>query len=247
MPTALITGATAGLGRSLADTLARHQWTLIIDGRRVERVQATEEALSPHTRTIAVIGDVSDPDHQGRLIEAVREAGPLDLLVNNASELGGSPQPELADLEPDIFARLLSVNVAAPLQLIREALPHLSESGAVVNISSDAAAEHYEGWGGYAATKAALDHLTLTFAAEHPKRRFYAVDPGDMRTAMHQDAFPGEDISDRPLPESVAPVLAALAESQLPSGRYRVGELRDRLGTAPDAFVVAEQQTGASR
>ena len=245
MPTALITGATAGLGRALAETLARHQWTLIVNGRRAERIQETEEALSAHTRTLAITGDVSDPAHRAKLIESAREAGPLDLLVNNASELGGSPQPELADLDPATFARLLAVNVEAPLDLIRTALPHLSASAAVINISSDAAVEHYEGWGGYAASKAALDHLTLTLAAEQPQRRFYAVDPGDMRTEMHQDAFPGEDISDRPLPETVAPTLAALAASALPSGRYRASELRERLGTAVDAYAVTDHPAGA--
>lgn len=247
MPNAVITGASAGLGRAVAESWAGLGWTLVIDGRRTELLEQIEATLSRHTRVIAIPGDVTDPEHRNRLISAVRELGSIDLLINNASELGGSPQPALADLASDTFSRLFEVNVGAPVQLIRAALPYLSPTGAIVNISSDAAVEHYEGWGGYGASKAALDHLTLTFAAEHPDRRFYAVDPGDMRTAMHQDAFPGEDISDRPEPRTVAPVLTALATSSLPSGRYRTSELRDRLGVGSDETAKATAGTGADR
>lgn len=225
MPTALITGATAGLGLALAEELGRRGWSLVIDGRRTGRLEEAVRRLGRHTTVTAVHGDVTGRGHRDDLVAAVTDHGVLDLLVNNASELGGSPQPALADLDAHTYERLWEVNVAAPLQLIRALLPHLASGAAVINISSDAATEHYEGWGGYASTKAALDHLTLTFAAEQPAVRWYAVDPGDLRTELHQAAFPGEDISDRPEPATVAPVLAALATAALPSGRHRAADL----------------------
>jgi NAD(P)-dependent dehydrogenase (short-subunit alcohol dehydrogenase family) len=218
--TALITGASRGLGRALAAALSDRGWRLVVDGRDAARLHAT---VSSELVT-AVPGDVADPGHRAVLAEAV---GPrLDLLVNNASELGPSPLPALADLRADDFRRVLEVNVAAPLALVQATLPALrAAGGTVVDISSDAAVEAYAGWGGYGASKAALDQLTAVLAAENPELRVYAVDPGDMATAMHQAAFPGEDISDRPAPETVVPSLLALIEGDLPSGRYRAGDL----------------------
>lgn len=228
MPTALITGASAGLGRALATALARRGWHLVIDARGAPRLDETAQALRRDTTVDAVAGSVADPAHRQRLLQAVHRSCGLDLLVHNASELGGSPQPRLRDLDPDTFAAVLATNVAAPLALTQSLLDILEASGGtVVFISSDAAVEHYAGWGAYAASKAALDHLTGTFAVEHPDLRWYAVDPGDMRTAMHQAAFPGEDISDRPTPESVVPALLRLVDQRPPSGRYRAADVPD--------------------
>lgn len=223
--TAIVTGASAGLGRALARLLAVDGWRLVIDARRPRPLATVERELARLTDVTGVPGDVSDHDHREALVAAA--AGDIDLLINNASDLGASPLPALRDLAPATRNRLWQVNVDAPLALLQAALPFLASGAVVINISSDAAVEHYENWGGYGATKAALDHLTLTLAAEEPEYRFYAVDPGDMRTAMHQAAFPGEDISDRPDPESVAPRLVELARSKAPSGRYRAAELSD--------------------
>ncbi len=222
MPTALITGASAGLGQALAEALARRHWHLVVDARGRDRLAAAAAALTSETTVDAYPGSVTDPRHRTELVTAVRRAGGLDLLVHNASELGGSPQPGLADLEAATFAQVLDTNVGAPVQLTRQLLPELASSGGtVLAISSDAAVEHYEGWGAYGASKAALDHVIGTFAVEHPSIRWYAVDPGDMRTQMHQAAFPHEDISDRPLPETVVPTLLRLLDLRPPSGRYR--------------------------
>jgi NAD(P)-dependent dehydrogenase (short-subunit alcohol dehydrogenase family) len=222
--TALVTGASRGLGRALATALADGGWRLVVDGRDAARL--TEAAADlPHPELVtAVPGDVADPQHRAALARAV---GPrLDLLVNNASDLGPSPLPPLADLPTDAFLRVLTVNAVAPLALVQAVLPALrSAHGTVVDISSDAAVEAYAGWGGYGASKAALDQLTAVLAVEHPELRIYAVDPGDMATDMHQAAFPGEDISDRPAPETVVPRLLALLDGDLPSGRYRATEL----------------------
>jgi NAD(P)-dependent dehydrogenase (short-subunit alcohol dehydrogenase family) len=208
-PTALVTGASAGLGRALATALAERGWTLVLDARGSDRLDEV----------------VTDPVHRAELAAAVRWHGRLDLLVHNASELGGSPQPRLDALDPQTFASVLDTNVVAPAALTRELLPELvAARGAVLAVSSDAAVEHYEGWGAYGASKAALDHLVGTFAAEQPSVRWYAVDPGDMRTAMHQAAFPGEDISDRPLPETVVPALLRLLDESPASGRYRASD-----------------------
>lgn len=220
MTSALITGGSAGLGRALALLLARAGWTLTIDARSPEALERTATELAALTAVTAIPGDVADPAHRAELVAAATARGPLDLLVSNASDLGGSPLPTLRALEATAYERLWRVNVLAPQQLIRALLPHLRPSAVVVNISSDAGAAHYETWGGYGSTKAALDHQTLTWAAEEPGLTWYAVDPGDMRTAMHQAAFPGEDISDRPGPETVAPRIAALVTSGQPSGRY---------------------------
>ena len=219
--TALITGASRGLGRALAAALSDRGWHLVVDGRDPARLA---EAVSSLRRVTAVPGDVADPAHRAALAEAV---GPrLDLLVNNASELGPSPLPALAELRPEELQHVLDVNVVAPLALAQAVLPALrAADGTVVDISSDAAVEAYAGWGGYGASKAALDQLTAVLAVENPDLRIYAVDPGDMATDMHQAAFPGEDISDRPAPETVVPSLLALLDGARPSGRYRAAEL----------------------
>jgi len=232
MPVALITGGSAGLGRALARALAAQDWRVVVDGRDAERLAAV---AGPGI--VAVAGDVTSEDHRGALEVAVEDLGGLDLLVHNASVLGPSGHatwlPRLADVTTGDLRDVWSTNVAAPLALTTSLLPMLVASrGVLVSVSSDAAVDHYPGWGLYGAAKAALDHLTLGFGAENPEVSAYAVDPGDMRTRMHQDAFPGEDISDRPLPESVVPHLLALLESRPPSGRYRAVEIavRERVG-----------------
>jgi NAD(P)-dependent dehydrogenase (short-subunit alcohol dehydrogenase family) len=205
MPTALVTGASRGLGLAFARALAREDWSLVLTARH---------DLPELPGAVAVPGDVSDPDHRRRLAEL----GPVDLLVNNASALGPSPMPPLRDFPVEDLRRVYEVNVFAPLALVQ-----LLDPQHVINVSSDAGAEAYEGWGGYGSSKAALDHLTAILALEQPHRTVQAFDPGDMRTQMHQDAFPGEDISDRPLPEAVVPAMLRLLD--LPSGRYRASEL----------------------
>ena len=217
---AVVTGGSAGLGLALTGTLARDGWQVVTDARHGDTLAAAAAALPGVT---AIAGDVSDPRHQEQLAEAVRRHGRLDLLIHNASELG--PMLPLGDVAPGLLAEVLATNLLAPLGLTQRLLPLLLASGGVlVGISSDAAIEHYPTWGTYAASKAALDHLILTLAAENGLRG-YAVDPGDLRTAMHQRAFPGEDISDRPLPETVVPHLLSLITGDHPSGRYRVADL----------------------
>jgi NAD(P)-dependent dehydrogenase (short-subunit alcohol dehydrogenase family) len=215
---ALITGASRGLGLALSRELARRGWSLVIDARGPEALEAVRRELAELTSVVAVAGDVSDERHRRELVAAA--PGPIDLLVNNASVLGPSPQPRLADYPLDVLEQVYRVNVLAPLALVQLASP-----ARVLNITSDAAVEAYEGWGGYGSSKAALEQLTNVLAAEHPERKVYAVDPGDMNTQMHQEAFPGEDISDRAPPEESVPGLLALIEGDLPSGRYRVSEL----------------------
>jgi len=223
-PLAVVTGASRGLGRALAGALNERGWRLVVDSRDGDRLAATVAALPRPALVTAVRGDVADPAHRAALVAAV--GGRLDLLVNNASKLGPSPLPPLAALRPDDLERILAVNVVAPLALTAALLPALASArGRIVNVSSDAAVEAYEGWGGYGASKAALDQLTAVLGVEHPELRCYAVDPGDMATDMHQAAFPGEDISDRPAPETVVPGLLALIDGDLPSGRYRAAEL----------------------
>jgi NAD(P)-dependent dehydrogenase (short-subunit alcohol dehydrogenase family) len=223
-PIALVTGASRGLGRALATALNDRGWRLVVDARDRARLTATAAEL-PHPDLVTVIpGDVTDPAHRAALADA---AGPaLALLVNNASSLGPSPLPALADLHPDELAGILAVNAVAPLALVQAVLPALAAAGGrVLNVSSDAAVEAYPGWGGYGASKAALDRLTAVLAVEQPALRIYAVDPGDMATDMHQAAYPGEDISDRPAPDAAVPGLLALIEGDLPSGRYRAADL----------------------
>ena len=220
MPTALITGASRGLGVALARALAGAGWRLVIDARNAAAARAD---LAESTEVVALAGDVADERHRRDLISA---AGPrLDALVNNASVLGPSPQPELGAYPLPVLEAVYRVNVLAPLRLVQLALPVLGEGARVLNITSDAAVEAYEGWGGYGSSKAALEQLTAVLAAEHPELLVYAVDPGDMRTRMHQEAFPGEDISDQPPPEESVPGLLTLIQGDLPSGRYRAREL----------------------
>lgn len=224
MPTALITGASRGLGAALADALADRGWTLLLDARGADDLFEVADHLHQRTRVGVVPGDVTDPDHRTRLAEAAAEAAPIDLLVNNASTLGPSPMPALVDLRPDDLGDVLQVNVVAPLALVQTLRPYLAADATIVNVTSDASVEAYEGWGAYATSKAALDHLTAILGAERPEWHVYAVDPGDMRTAMHQAAFPGEDISDRPLPELVVPSLLRLLDARPASGRLRAAD-----------------------
>jgi NAD(P)-dependent dehydrogenase (short-subunit alcohol dehydrogenase family) len=220
MPTAIITGASRGLGLALARALDERGWRLVLDARGAEALEAATQELND---AVAVPGDVSDPAHRAALVAL---AGPqLDLLVNNASILGPSPQPELADYPLDVLTRVYEVNVLAPLALTQAALTHIPDGGVVLNVTSDAGIEAYDGWGGYGSSKAAFEQWTAVLGVERPKLRVYAVDPGDMRTQMHQEAFPGEDISDRPLPEESVPALLALIDGDLPNGRYRAHDL----------------------
>jgi NAD(P)-dependent dehydrogenase (short-subunit alcohol dehydrogenase family) len=246
-PIALVTGASAGLGRALTTALVRRGWRLVVDARDANRLAATVGALARPDRVTAVPGDVADPVHRRALADAV--GGRLDLLVANASTLGPSPLPRLADLTPAEFERILRTNTVAPLALTQLLLPALRvAAGRVVAISSDAAVEAYEGWGGYGASKAALDQLAAVLAVEEPALRVYSVDPGDMATGMQQAAFPGEDVSDRPAPETVVPGLLALIDGDLPSGRYRAASLQ---GPAPSTRAVGGGEvvspTGAGR
>ena len=222
MPIAIVTGASRGLGLALARSLAEDGWTLIVDARGAEALETARADLAARGgRVVAVPGDVADARHRTDLLRAVDGIGRLDLLVNNASALGPSPQPTLAEYPLDVLRDVYEANVIGPLALTQLVLPRLRSShGRVVNITSDAAVEAYPGWGGYGASKAALEHASAVLAVERPDLRVLVVDPGDMRTEMHQDAFPGEDISDRPDPESRLPGLLALLERDQPSGRY---------------------------
>ena len=224
-PVALITGASAGLGLALAHGLADRGWALVIDARGAEALKDAADALADRTDVVPLAGDVTDPEHRADLLDAITELGRLDLLVNNASYLGPSPLQPLAVADLDELRRVYEVDVLAPIALTQLLLPALTAaSGVLINISSDAAVEAYETWGGYGSAKAALDHATRVLAAEHPALSVYAVDPGDLRTAMHQAAFPGEDISDRPEPVTVVPAFLQLLDSRPESGRYRAAE-----------------------
>jgi NAD(P)-dependent dehydrogenase (short-subunit alcohol dehydrogenase family) len=229
--TAIITGASRGLGLALARTLAEDGWNLIIDARGEEAPESARAELSRYTRVIAIPGDVTDPEHRGGLAEAAREVGGVDALVNNASVLGPSPQPELLDYPLDEFEQVYRNNVLSPLALIQALSTDLKMGARIINVTSDAAVEPYEGWGGYGSSKAALEQLSNILAAENPGLRIYRVDPGDMRTQMHQEAFPDENISDRPLPEESVPGFMELLTGDLPSGRYEARELAARVGT----------------
>jgi NAD(P)-dependent dehydrogenase (short-subunit alcohol dehydrogenase family) len=220
MPVAIVTGASRGLGLALTRALVDRGWRVIADARgraELERVWAGTWEVVP------VAGDIADAKHRLALVEAAGDE--LDLVVNNASTLGPSPLPPLAEYPLDELRRVYDVNVAGPLALVQLALPRLRDNGCILNVTSDAAVEAYERWGGYGSSKAALEHLTAVLAAEHPELRIYAVDPGDMRTQMQQDAFPGEDISDRRPPEESVPGLLELIGGGLPSGRYRAHEV----------------------
>lgn len=218
--TALITGASRGLGLALARQLARLGWTLIIDARGKAALEAVYKELSELTQVIAISGNVTEKAHRQALANAARAGGGLDLLVNNASILGPSPQPNLLDYPLDILEEVYRTNVIAPLALIQAVRSSLKAGATIINVTSDAGVEAYAGWGGYGSSKAALEQLSSILAAENANWRVYWVDPGDMRTQMHQEAFPGEDISDRPLPEESVPGLLELISGTRPSGRY---------------------------
>jgi NAD(P)-dependent dehydrogenase (short-subunit alcohol dehydrogenase family) len=220
MPNGIVTGASRGLGLALTRALASRGWQLAVDARGGE---ALDDAVAALGGVTALPGDVADPEHRRALVAAAGDR--VDLLVSNASVLGPSPRPLLADYPLDELRRVYEVNVLAPLALVQVALPRLAPGAAILNITSDAAVEPYEGWGGYGSSKAALDQLTAILGAELPELRVYAVDPGDMRTQLQQEAFPGEDISDRLPPEESVPGLLALIEGSLPSGRYRAHDL----------------------
>lgn len=225
--TALITGRSRGLGRALADALAAGGWNLIVTGRNAAALQVMQSEESSRTGIIAVAGDVADAAHRALVRDAVQEAGGIDVVVNNASSLGATPLPSLLDYPIEKLEEVHSVNVFAPLALLQSVKDMLKTDACIVNISSDAAVEAYEGWGGYGSSKAALEQLSAVLAVENPSWRVYWVDPGDMRTQMQQDAFPGDDISDRPLPEESVPGLLRLIEGSLPSGRYQAREVED--------------------
>jgi len=218
--TALVTGASRGLGLALARRLAEGGWALIIDARGEEGLETARAELAKLTKVTAIAGNVMDPEHRRELAGAAREARGIDALVNNASILGPSPQPNLLDYPLGILEQVYRTNVFAPLALIQAVRDDLRPGARIVNVTSDAAVEPYEGWGGYGSSKAALEQLSNILAAENPGWRIYWVDPGDMRTRMHQEAFPNEDISDRPLPEESVPGLVELLTGDLPSGRY---------------------------
>ena len=227
--TAIVTGAGQGFGLALTASLATHGTTVIACARDADRLRA---ATAPLPGVVALPGDVTDPAFRAELVATAD--GRLDLLVHNAGELGPSPLPTLERYPLDALRGVLETTVLAPLALTQLALPLLraSDAGTIVTLSSDAAVEAYAGWGGYGAAKAALDHLAAVLAVEDPGLRVHAFDPGDMRTAMHQRAFPGEDISDRPEPETVVPALLRLLDERLPSGRYRAADLASPAGTA---------------
>jgi NAD(P)-dependent dehydrogenase (short-subunit alcohol dehydrogenase family) len=226
MPLAIITGASRGLGLALARVLAQRGWTLVLDARGADPLQKAARELGQLTEVRAVAGDVADGSHRQALVHAAGER--VDLLVSNASVLGPSPQPSLTDYPLTELEHVYRVNSLAPLALAQLVIPLMPAGGCIINVTSDAAVEPYEGWGGYGSSKAALDQISAILAAERTNLRVYAVDPGDMRTQMHQEAFPGEDISDRPLPEESVPGLLALIDGELPSGRYQARAIEHR-------------------
>jgi NAD(P)-dependent dehydrogenase (short-subunit alcohol dehydrogenase family) len=232
-PVAVITGASQGLGFALAEALAKEAWALVVDARRQDRLDAALARLRVHTDAIGIAGDVTDEGHRAALAEAASRLGTVDLLVNNASTLGSSPLPSLSEIGTDVLRKVFDVNVIAPIANLQALDKQLAHGATVLNITSDAAVEAYEGWGGYGASKAALEHASRVLAIERPDLRVLIVDPGDMRTEMHQDAFPEEDISDRPEPDSIVPGLLALIRGQQPSGRYEARALLHAEPSAP--------------
>ena len=237
--TALITGASRGLGLALARDLAAGGWSLILDARGTGDLATAAAELSATTTVVALAGDVADEAHRLALAGAVRSAGGIDVLVHNASALGPSPLPRLADYPIDQFDRVHQVNVTAPLRLTQLLLPHLRPGARIVAVTSDAAVEAYEGWGGYGSSKAALEAVFAVLAVERPDLRVHRVDPGDMNTRMQQDAFPGEDVSDRPPPEDSVPGLRALIDGDRPSGRWSARDLAPRApGAAPSRALA---------
>jgi len=235
MSVAIVTGASRGLGQALAEGLARDGWSLVIDGRDPVALQAASDRLAPllseGNTARAVAGDITDATHRHELVAAAAALGGLDLLINNAGTLGASPLPSLADYPLDELRVALEVNVVAQLGVTQAALPLLlaSPRPRLLIVTSDAAVEPYEGWGGYGAGKAALEHIAAVLAVEFPTVTVWSVDPGDLRTAMHQEAYPGEDISDRPEPDTAVPSFLDLIRSDRPSGRYRATELTGAL------------------
>ena len=223
--TAVITGASRSLGLALARELAQRRWNLIIDARGAETLDAVRSELTSLTHVVALTGDIADRAHRRALVVAARAAGGIDALINNASMLGPSPQPRLTDYPLDTLDHVYQTNVLAPLGLIQAAQHDLKPGAHIINVTSDAGVQPYAGWGGYGSSKAALEQLSAILAAENPIWRVYWVDPGDMRTQMQQEAYPGEDISDRPLPETSVPGLIELIEGDLPSGRYEARKL----------------------
>ncbi len=217
--TAIITGGSRGLGLALVRSLAAAGWRVVTDARDADALAMSVAGVDG---VVPIAGDITDAAHRRALVAA---AAPIELLVNNAGGLGPSPLPALSEYPLDALTELFSVNVVAPLGLVQEAFPHLRPGAVIVDITSDAAVEAYEGWGGYGATKAALDHIGRVLAVERPDLRVLTIDPGDMRTQMHQDAFPGEDISDRPPPEASVPAILTLIEGDYPSGRYRAADV----------------------
>ena len=228
MSTAIVTGASRGLGKALAAALAEAGWDLVIDARDGTELAAASAELAGtgSAEIVAVEGDVTTPGHIDELMSAAAGLGHLRLVVNNAGALGPSPQPRLADYPLDVLEAVYRTNVVAPLRLVQRSLPELRRRrGMIINITSDAATAAYEGWGGYGSSKAALEQISHVLSEEESQVDVYWVDPGDMRTRMHADAFPGEDISDRPVPESRVPGLIRLIEGDYPSGRYIVTDL----------------------
>lgn len=223
--TALITGASRGLGLALARGLAARGWNLILTARDADRLGAVRDELARQTHVAAIAGDVTDANHRAAMAVLARGHAGLDAIVNNAGALGPSPLPHLFDYPLDALRSVLDANVVAPLGMLQVVRDALKPGARILSITSDAAVQPYVGWGGYGASKAALEQLTAIFAAENPTLRVYWVDPGDLRTDMHQAAFPGEDISDRPLPEVRVPALINLLEGDLPSGRYTAASL----------------------
>ena len=225
-PVAVVTGASQGLGLALAEALARNGWRLVIDARRRDRLEAAAARLSALTTVIAIPGDVANPVHRAMLAGAAADLGTVRLVVNNASTLGASPLPAMSDIPAAVLHRIFEVNIIAPVALLQALGSSLAPGATVVNIPSDAGVEAYEGWGGYGASKAALEHASRVLAAERPDLRVLVVDPGDMRTEMHQDAFPAEDISDRPGPEASVPGIMALIDGGQPGGRYQARDVK---------------------
>ena len=225
-PVALVTGASRGLGHALTSRLVADGWHVVVDARDGHRLSDAARTWPPG-QVAALPGDIADPAHRQDLTDAVASLGRLDLLVNNASVLGPSPQPDLASYPLGVLEQVYSVNVFGPLALVQLLLPWLQTvGGRIVNLSSDAAVEAYAGWGGYGSAKAALDQVTAVLAAELADVRVYAFDPGDMATDLQQQAFPGEDVSDRADPGTVVPALLHLVHGDLASGRYRAADLR---------------------
>jgi NAD(P)-dependent dehydrogenase (short-subunit alcohol dehydrogenase family) len=246
MQVAIVTGASKGLGRALSAGLVADGWSLVIGARGADQLTGTADWLSGHTlpgQTVtAVPGDITHVGHRVALVDAAATLGGLDMVVNNASTLGESPLPHLVGYPLESLRDVLETDVVAPIALVQRSIELLmrSPNPRILNITSDASVEHYEGWGGYGLAKAALDHFAATLGVEVPRLRSWALDPGDLRTDMHQAAFPGEDISDRPLPETVVPRVLALVASSLPSGRYRAADIPASSETKPNSRSRAE-------